>query len=190
MRKGERKRQLLAQARALFAAHGFRQVTLDDLAAAAEVTPKRLARYFPDRAALLRAVLDDVRADTFPPPEPPADGVADPAGQLQALLERYRDAARRPTEGFRVLLRALVELEDADDRAELHAVLLEATEPLVWLLRGGQQAGVFRRSLDAQVAAWDLMQAVLGYALTGPRDVDAAGPPFDSLLHGLLKVDV
>ena len=74
-------------------------------------------------------------------------------------------------------------------------MLLECTEPLVHLLHSGQQAGVFRRSLDVQVAAWEMLQAVLGYALIGPRDVPTAGPnepisPFErGLLHGLLKVD-
>jgi AcrR family transcriptional regulator len=195
MRKGERKRQLLAQARALIAAHGFRATTLEQLAAAAGITPGRLGRTFATHAALVRAVLTDVAADTFPPPEPPPDGTPDPAGQLQALLDRYLAAARRPSEGFRILLRALVELDDADGRAEVQAVLLECTAPLVWLLHAGQQAGVFRRSLDAQTAAWELVQAVLGYALIGPRDHAPAAdadpaPPFDSLLHGLLKVDV
>jgi AcrR family transcriptional regulator len=193
MRKSERKRQLLAQAKGLIAAQGFRATTPEQLAAAAGVTPARLARTFPTHADLVRAVVNDLRADTFPPPAPPPDGTPDPAAQLQALLERYLAAARTPTVGFRVLLRALVELDDADSRAELQAVLLESTAPLVQLLQAGQQAGVFRRSLDAQVAAWELVQAVLGYALTGPRDRAAAGetpPPFDSLLHGLLKVDV
>ncbi len=191
MRKGERKRQLLAQAKALVADEGFAAATPDRLAAAAGVTPGRLARYFPDGPALVRAVLADLRSDTFPTPNPTAP---DPAGQLQALLDAYLAAARGPAVGFRVLLRALVELDDADHRAELHAVLLECTEPLVRLLQAGQRAGVFRRSLDAQVAAWELLQAVLGYALIGPRDVPAAAdepdPPFDALLHGLLKTDV
>src|SRR5438105_2968253 len=128
MRKGERKRQLLAQARALIAAEGFQAATPARLAAAAEVSPGRLARHFPDAAAIVRAVLDNLRAETFPKPE--ADFVPpDPAGQLQTLLDGYLAAAREPTVGFRVLLRALVELTDADRRAELTAVLLESTEP-------------------------------------------------------------
>jgi AcrR family transcriptional regulator len=200
MRKGERKRQVLAQAKALIAAQGFRATTLGQLAEAAGNTPGRLGRYFASHADLVRAVVNDLRSDTFPPPAPESDAAdapepPDPAAQLQALLDRYLAAARQPTVGFRVLLRALVELDDPDVRAELHAVLLESTEPLVRLLQTGQQAGVFRRFLDAQVAAWELLQAVLGYALIGPRDVPAGGdaeppPPLDSLLHGLLKVDV
>jgi AcrR family transcriptional regulator len=193
MRKSERKRQLLAQAAALIAAQGFRATTLEQLAEAAGVTPGRLARSFATHADLVGAVLNDLRSDTFPPPQPPPDGTPDPVAQLQALLDRYLAAARAPTVGFKVLLRALVELDDANNRAELQAVLLECTAPLVQILQAGQQAGVFRRSLDAQVAAWELVQAVLGYTLIGPRDVTSGGdpaPPFDSLLHGLLKVDV
>jgi AcrR family transcriptional regulator len=193
MRKGERKRQLLAAATGLFAAHGFAAVTLDDVAIAAGTTPGRLARYFPDHGALVRAVLNNLRAETFPAPGP-ADAAVDPVGQLQAFLDRAAAAARKPTPGFRVLLRALAELTDADARAELQAVLLECTEPLVRVLNAGQQAGVIRRPLDTAAAAWELVQAVLGYALTGPRTApprgDAASGPFDALLHGVLKVDV
>ena len=150
--------------------------------------------HLPTRAALVTAVIDTLRADTFPTPAI-STTAPDPAAQLQALLDGYTAAARKPTVGFQVLLRALVEIDDADRRAELTAVLLECTEPLVRLLQAGQQAGVFRRSLDAQVAAWELLQSVLGYALTGPRDAAPAGegepvPPFDTLLHGLLKTDV
>jgi len=190
MRKSERKRQLLAQARALIAAEGFRAATPGRLAESAGVSPTVVGRYFPDEEALIRAVLDGLRADTFPTPEMSAP---DPVGRLQALLDGYFAAAREPTLGFRVLLRGLVELSDPDRRAELNAVLLECTEPLVRLLQAGQQAGVVRR-MDAQVAAWELLQAVLGYALTGPRDVPAeegeATQPLDTLLHGLLKTDV
>src|SRR5206468_991572 len=100
-----------------------------------------LARYFPTPADLVTAVLDSLRADTFPTPDPAA-AAPDLSAQLQALLDGYVAAAREPTVGFRVLLRALVELDDADRRAELTAVLLECTEPLVRLLQAGQQSGV------------------------------------------------
>jgi AcrR family transcriptional regulator len=190
MRKGERKRQLLGQARALIAAEGFAAATPERLAQTAGVSPNLVLRHFPDHESLVRAVLEGLRADAFPGPDA---APADPAGRFQSLLDGYLAAAREPTTGVRLLLRGLVELTDADRRAELNAVLLECTEPLVRLLQAGQQAGVFRR-LDAQVAAWELLQAVLGYALTGPRDVPTEdgepAQPLDTLLHGLLKTDV
>jgi AcrR family transcriptional regulator len=194
MRKGERKRQLLAVAKELIAERGFADVDLDDVAEAAEITPGRLARYFDSREALMRAVLNDLPGELFPAPNR-QDETADPIGQLLAFLDRAAAAARNPTPGVRVLLRALVEPTDADSRAELQAVLLECTEPLVRLLQAGQQAGVIRRPPDASATAWELVQAALGYALTGPRDAtesarEGGGGPFESLLHGVLKVDV
>jgi AcrR family transcriptional regulator len=194
MRKGERKRQVLAAAKELIAARGFAAVDLDDVAQAAEITPGRLARYFDSRAALVRAVLNDLPTELFPPTDGDDDAL-DPIGQLVAFLDRASAAARKPTPGVRVLLRALVELTDGDSRAELQAVLLECTEPLVRLLQAGQQAGVIRRSPDASATAWELVQAALGYALIGPRDstapgAESGGGPFESLLHGVLKVDV
>jgi len=194
MRKGERKRQVLAAAKELIAERGFADVDLDDVAEAAEITPGRLGRYFESREALLRAVLNDLPAELFPPPDGD-DGAGDPVGQLVAFLERAATAARHPTPGVRVLLRALVELTDADTRAELQAVLLECTEPLVRLVQAGQQAGVIRRSPDASAIAWELVQAALGHALIGPRDAtesrgEAGGGPFEGVLHGVLKVDV
>jgi AcrR family transcriptional regulator len=194
MRKGERKRQVLAAAKELIAEQGFADVNLDDVAEAAEITPGRLARYFESREALLRAVLSDLPKDLFPLPDG-GDDEHDAVGQLQAFLDRAAEAARKPTPGVRVLLRALVELTDADSRAELQAVLLECTEPLVRLLQAGQKAGVIRRSPDASTTAWELVQAALGHALIGPRDAtesggEGGGGPFESLLHGVLKVDV
>jgi AcrR family transcriptional regulator len=189
---GERKRHLLEQARALVAAHGFGGVTMAALAEAAGITPALLARSFRNRAALRRALVDDLRAETFPPPESMANAPKDPAGRLLAWLDRARKEAARPSEGFRLLIRALTEVTDADGRADLHAQLLEWSEPLIQLLQKCQQAGVIRRALDPQVAAWDLLQVILGHALLGPRDSATAdvAPPFDSLLQGVLKVDV
>src|SRR5262245_45480493 len=102
MRKGERKRQLLAAAKALVAARGFAELTPEALAAAADITPGRLARYFADSEALLRAVLDDLRHDLFPPPA--GDEPSDPAGRLQALVERAMATARKRPSGLRVLV--------------------------------------------------------------------------------------
>src|SRR5262249_61800459 len=122
MRKGERKRQVLAQAKALMAAQGFGAPTLGQLAEAAGITPGRLGRYFASHADLVRAVVNDLRSDTFPPPAPESDAAdasepPDPPAQLQAPLDRYLAAAPPPTVGFRALLRPLVQPGDPAVRA-------------------------------------------------------------------------
>lgn len=191
-RKGGRKQQWLALARTLIAERGFTAATRTVLAKAAGVTVAELTRSFPDNAALLRAVLDDLRDETFPTPDAMDDLPDDAAGRLVSWLDRVRSLASRPTAGARLLTRALLELAQPDDRAEVLARLLEWSEPLVRMLQAGQQAGVVRRPLDASSAAWELMQAIVGLSLTGPhqRPSGTAPAPFDSLLYGVLKVDV
>jgi len=197
MRKGERKRQLLGHARALLTADGLSAVTLERVAVAAGVTPGVVGRYFDGPPSLVRAVLADVLPALLPVPEPAAEGEAgdDPQGRLQRLLEGYFSTARGEPEGLRVVLRALVEAADHETRVQLRDGLQAAAEPLAELIREGQQAGVFRRSLDADAAAGELLRALLGYALVGPLDLplpaaDNPTQPVEYLLHGLLKTDV
>ena len=86
MRKGERKRQVLAAAKELIAERGFADVDLDDVADAAEITPGRLARYFDSREALLRAVLNDLPAELFPAPDADDEVVGIGLADLQHAL--------------------------------------------------------------------------------------------------------
>src|SRR5205814_3348899 len=103
----------------------------------------------------------------------PAGGEAgdDPQARLHRLLEAYFAAARSEPEALRAVLRALVEAADGETRAQLRDGLRAAAAPLAGLIRGGQQAGVFRRSPDADTAAGELLRALLGYALVGPLEL-------------------
>lgn len=55
----ERRRQILDAARVLFAERGFHATTTRDLAAAADINDALLYRYFPDKQAILRALVDE-----------------------------------------------------------------------------------------------------------------------------------
>src|SRR5437588_7649843 len=56
---GPTAQRILAAARAHFFAHGFRSVTMDDLATELGMSKKTLYAEFPSKTALLRAVLLD-----------------------------------------------------------------------------------------------------------------------------------
>ena len=57
-------------------------------------------------------------------------------------------------------------------------------------------AGVFRRTLDPRVGAWELIRTALGYTLTLPLGIPLYEEPdylpraIDCLLHCLLKTDI
>lgn len=58
--KGERRAHILAAAARLFAEHGYRGVTIDDIGRAVGTTGPALYRHFPGKEALLGQVLVDI----------------------------------------------------------------------------------------------------------------------------------
>ena len=62
--------------------------------------------------------------------------------------------------------------------------------------RVDQHAGVFRRTLDPRVGAWEFIRTALSYTLTLPlgiplyEEADYVPRAIDCLLHCLLKTDV
>jgi AcrR family transcriptional regulator len=81
----ERRRQILAAARALFADRGFHATTTRDLAAAADINDALIYRYFPDKQAILAALTDEAIAVFQALPKPP-DQATLPLDQLLELI--------------------------------------------------------------------------------------------------------
>lgn len=186
----ERRRRLLEQARAAFARHGFAGSSFDSIASAAGLTPSEARRVFADSAALVRGVAAEFHARLCGDPSPPDQALA----RFHALLEAFRKDARSSKSPAQVLLRLLAE-DDDEPRMALADALGPTALALADLVRAGQQEGVFRRSLDPQHAAWELLRAMFGQALLAGvepaapvKSEPATGP--DVLLHGLLKTDV
>jgi AcrR family transcriptional regulator len=81
----ERRRQILAAARALFAERGFHATTTRDLAAAADINDALIYRYFPDKQAILAALVDEAIGVFQELPKPPDQALL-PLGQLLELM--------------------------------------------------------------------------------------------------------
>ncbi len=194
--RAERKRQLLAQAKQLFATLGYHATTTEKIAAAAGVTEPILYRHFDSKKALFMEVLEEVRAATLRAWQAETAGVGDPLAKLHAIADSYLGSTRRHAVEFRILHRALVETEDEEVVALLRSFYLDSEALLARVIAEGQQSGVFRRSLDPRVGAWELIRTALGYTLTLPLGVPLYDEPdylpraIDCLLHCLLKTDV
>lgn len=194
--KAERKRQLMEQAKILFQTNGYRGTTTEQVAAAAGVSLAVLARHFENKAALLAEVLQEIRAATLVRWRAETADLTDPLVKLHAIAERYTDSTRTHAREFRILHRALVETEDEEILSLLRAFYLDCEEALTEIIRAGQQAGVFRRSLDPRIGAWELIHTAMGYTLTLPLGIPLYNEPdhlaraLDCLLHSLLKTDV
>ncbi len=196
LRKPERKRQLLDHARQLFARFGYTETTTEKIARAAEVSEAVLYRHFESKKALFLEVLQQVREDALRLWGAVADGLADPVAKLHAVAETCFDASSDLASDLRLAHRALLETDDPDIRAALRAFYLDCETFLAQIVSEGQQAGVFRRSMDPRIGAWDLIRTALGHSLTLPLDVPLYDEPdyvpraVECLLHGLLKTDV
>jgi AcrR family transcriptional regulator len=194
--RAERKRQLLAHAKQLFVTLGYRETTTEKIAAAAGVTEPVLYRHFDSKKALFLEVLHEIRRATLERWHAETAVLADPLAKLHAVMELYLGATRERALEFRIMHRTLVESDDDEIVAALRSFYLDSEALLARIIAEGQQTGVFRRSLEPRVGAWEMIRTALGYTLTLPLGVplyaeaDYIPRAIDCLLHCLLKTDV
>ncbi len=192
----ERKRQLVEFAAQAFTERGYHNTTLELVAEVAGVSETRFVKYFEDKPALFRAVLVAVRTRTIERWRAETAALPDPLAKLHAIAERFLGGARSDGAEVRLLFRTLAECDSDELAVPLGAFFVDCELFLAGILAEGQQAGVFRRSLDPRVGAWQLLHAGLGRAATQPLrlalqgETDALSREVDSLLQGLLKTDV
>jgi AcrR family transcriptional regulator len=194
--RAERKKQLLAHAKQLFARHGYHHTTTLRIAEEAGVTEPVLYRHFENKKALFLEVLQEVREATLNRWQSEVAALPDPLARLQAVMDSYLGSTREWALEYQILHRTLVECDDEEIVAMLRAFYLDSEALLARIIAEGQQTGVFRRNLDPRVGAWELIRTALGYTLTLPLGIPLYSEPdhipqaIDCLLHCLLKTDV
>ena len=196
MRKADRKRQLLAHAKQLFVTLGFQDTTTEKIARAAGVSEPVLYRHFESKKALFMEVLKEIREATLNRWHAETSEVADPMAKLHAIADMYLDTTRAHALEFRVMHRTLIETDDQEIATFLRLFYLDSETLLAKVIAEGQDTGVFRRTLDPRVGAWELIRTALGYTLTLPLQIplyeepDYTNRAIECLLHCLLKTDV
>jgi AcrR family transcriptional regulator len=160
-KKQATRRELTAVALRLFAERGFDQVTVEEIADAAQASPRTFYRYFADKSEVLfgeddrlMAVLRGALAER-PPGEPPLEVARHGARALTAalaevpeLLARQRLVAETPALAARdATKRARWEREVTD------ALAVRLAEP-AGSLRARLLAGAWRMCLEAAAALW------------------------------------
>jgi AcrR family transcriptional regulator len=196
MRRADRKRHLIAQAKQLFVTHGYQDTTTEKIAAAAGVSEPVLYRHFESKKALYLEVLKEIREATLDRWHSQTAEVSDPLAKLHAIADMYLGSTREHALEFRVMHRTLFDTDDKEIANFLRAFYLDSETLLAQIIAEGQQAGVFRRNLDPRVGAWELIRTALGYTLTLPLGIPLYQEPdylpkaIECLLNCLLKTDV
>jgi AcrR family transcriptional regulator len=196
MRKSERKKQLLYHAKALFVTLGYQETTTEKIAGAAGVSEPVLYRHFDSKKALFLEVLNEIRKATLERWRAETVSLADPLAKLHAIADMYLGSTREHALELSIMHRSLFEQNDPEIVHCLRQFYLDSEDLLAGIIADGQQTGVFRRSLDPRVGAWEMIRTALGYTLTIPLGIPLYHQPdylpqaIDCLLQCLLKTDV
>jgi AcrR family transcriptional regulator len=192
----ERKRQLLGHAKQLFVTLGYHNTTTEKIATAAGVTEPVLYKHFESKKTLFLEVLQEIREATLTRWQEGTSELGDPLAKLHAVADLYLGSTRAHAVEFRIMHRTLVECDDEEILTLLRGFYQDSEAFLAQIIAEGQQTGVFRRSLDPRVGAWELIRTALGYTLTLPlgpplySEADYLPRAIECMLHCLLKTDV
>jgi len=155
------RRRVLAAAEHAFATRGYEATSMNEIAEAARASVGTLYHHFPDKRALLLALIDDW-GDRELERERGMDLSrylgADPRGALRAdLMARAQRLLRGGS--FQLVLLQLA-ASDHDVRARLGRIQQVGRERLRDFVAYGQQRGVFRRGMDPLAAAFLIQNAI------------------------------
>ena len=135
----ERRRRILAAARALFSERGYSDVSTTEIAAAAGVARGLINHYFGTKRALyVEVVREMVRFRSQPVPEY-VDGTT-PQARLDESIERWLDMVERNREAWLAAIGAEGLGHDPEIEAVLDAAREEATTRLIQVLGLGPAA--------------------------------------------------
>ncbi|MBV8863213.1 MAG: TetR/AcrR family transcriptional regulator [Mycobacterium sp.] len=83
----ETRRRIIAAAMRCVAEHGYSQASIRQIARQAEMTSGSLYHYFPNKAELLKATVEEIETIALPRLRAAGDRGADVVGRLEALLD-------------------------------------------------------------------------------------------------------
>lgn len=159
---------ILDAATTLFARQGLEATTIKQIGQEAGLTPGLLYYYFADKDALYRAVLERLMAEIPARLAPVAREATDPRQAIASVIRMQAEVFLGQPLLPRILAREL-----ADHEAR-HAVpiIREHAEALLLAMTGlitrGQQAGIFRRDLEPELAAVSCLSQLNWFCIAGP----------------------
>jgi len=163
--------RIIAAARQHFFAHGFRGVTMDDLAADLGMSKKTLYTAFPGKSALLRAVL----LDKFASVETDLDSImARTSGDALSALQQLLACMQRHTEEIQPPFVRDIRRESP----ELFKLVEERRRLLIQRYFGrifddGRRAGIIRKDVSTALIVDILLGAV--QAIMNPAKMEELG---------------
>jgi AcrR family transcriptional regulator len=157
----KKRKAILRAAESLFVQHGFHQTGMAAICAAAGMSPGALYRYFPSKVAIIRAIVEEDRADA----RAMFERVAQATDFRAALIEALCEAVFAVREASYTRLAVEIAAEGGRD-AEIHSLLADARKEvlqrLTGLLESAKARGAVGEKTDARCVACILLLIIDG----------------------------
>lgn len=167
----QRREQLLKTAITLFAERGYSGATTSELAKAAGVTEPIIYRHFRSKKDLFIAVIERSSDLTMRLWERQLRNAADPAHRLRRLLGANPMVSEQGRGIYRVVIQAMMEIEDPDVLAALQHHIAKIHEFVTHEVVLAQEAGQVSKRFSPEITAWLLLHVGLGYGVLAPLGV-------------------
>jgi AcrR family transcriptional regulator len=163
-RTRSRRRQLLDAAVNVMGQKGFHQMSMQDLAAEANVSVGLIYKYFGGKEDLLLATIVRIQ-DAFRDQLTPVMAAAgdDVVAQLAAGIRRYIEIVDENLDAVVLTYRESRTLDEAG-RAQIKELEIATAAPLRSVIEAGIASGVFRAA-DVDLVVFDVMLLAHGWAL-------------------------
>jgi AcrR family transcriptional regulator len=161
----QRREQLIEVATKLFARHGYEATTTAAIAEAAGVTEPILYRHFKGKQELFVAIVREMSDKTLEQWRQLIDGITDPALRIRRIAEEFPDHIQSLADAYHVIHGALSTSRDAKVLKVMREHYDQIEEFFVGVIAEGQRAGIFHKSMDPRVPAWQLINIGIGYAM-------------------------
>ncbi|MFN8625201.1 MAG: TetR/AcrR family transcriptional regulator [Candidatus Binatia bacterium] len=160
-RDAKTRQRILDAAGLCFAQIGIHRATLDDVAAAAQVSKRLIYKHFAGKSGLIDAVMEQVNTEWR---QASSDGINNANSATDALMTSFRMtievASKRPL--FRAILRQDLKVLSADHRLHLAQTRAQSRQQIVDVLRWGVRTVEFRPDIDIELTADALIAIRVG----------------------------
>jgi AcrR family transcriptional regulator len=187
----QRKEQLLDIATRVFARGGYAATTTSEIAHAAGVTEPILYRHFKNKQELFQAIVENVSDVMIASFEELIAHEPDPAKRIRRVCSTIAEHIRKYSDSYHVLHGALTTSRDKRVVDVIRAHYGKIHAFFKTLIKQGQDAGTFDRSISPTRAAWHIVMAGVGYSTLslnlGIIDRAAINETIEEVIKGLQK---
>lgn len=187
LKAAQRRTQLIEVATKLFARGGFDATTTAAIAYAAGVTEPILYRHFKSKQEMFVAIVRDVSEATMNHWKQIIGAIVAPPEQLKAICDAMPDHMKRFTDEYHVLHGALSTSRDKKVLAVMREHYDQIEKFFMDIIIAGQKSGGFRKDINPQSAAWQLINTGIGYGMIALNLMNLDRPMVTEMIGAILR---